>query len=249
MNFTYLGRTGLRVSRLCLGTMNFGPETDEPTSFAIMDRAHEVGINFFDSANVYGRSKGRGATEEIVGRWFAQGGGRRERTVLATKLLWEHGRMAQRGAAVGAQHPPGLRRLPAPTADRLHRPLPDAPHRPAHALGRDLGGHGGAALPGQDPLRRFVQLRRLAHRQSAGRGARPQVHGPGQRAVPLQPARPSHRAGGPARGRRLRGWDHPVVPPPERSARWSGPKRARRQPSQPALGGSQRRAPGPARGV
>jgi aryl-alcohol dehydrogenase-like predicted oxidoreductase len=71
--------------------MNFGPETDEPTSFEIMDKAHEVGLNFFDSANVYGRSKGRGATEEIVGRWFAQGGGRRERTVLATKLYGDMG--------------------------------------------------------------------------------------------------------------------------------------------------------------
>ncbi len=91
MEYTHLGRTGLRVSRLCLGTMNFGPETDEPTSFAIMDRAHEVGVNFFDSANVYGRSKGRGATEEIVGRWFAQGGGRRERTVVATKLYGDMG--------------------------------------------------------------------------------------------------------------------------------------------------------------
>jgi len=91
MNFTHLGRTGLRVSRLCLGTMNFGPETDEPTSFAIMDRAHELGINFFDSANVYGRSKGRGATEEIVGRWLAQGDGRRDRTVLATKLYGDMG--------------------------------------------------------------------------------------------------------------------------------------------------------------
>jgi aryl-alcohol dehydrogenase-like predicted oxidoreductase len=91
MDYTHLGRTGLRVSRLCLGTMNFGPETDEPDSVAIMDRAHEVGINFFDSANVYGRSKGRGATEEIVGRWFATGGGRRERTVLATKLYGDMG--------------------------------------------------------------------------------------------------------------------------------------------------------------
>jgi aryl-alcohol dehydrogenase-like predicted oxidoreductase len=91
MHFTHLGRTGLRVSRLCLGTMNFGPETDEPTSFEIMDKAHEVGINFFDSANVYGRTKGRGATEEIVGRWFAQGGERRERTVLATKLYGDMG--------------------------------------------------------------------------------------------------------------------------------------------------------------
>ncbi|HEY3844857.1 MAG TPA: aldo/keto reductase [Acidimicrobiales bacterium] len=91
MHYTHLGRTGLRVSRLCLGTMNFGPETDEPTSWQIMDRAHEVGINFFDSANVYGRSAGRGATEEIVGRWFAQGGERREKTVLATKLYGDMG--------------------------------------------------------------------------------------------------------------------------------------------------------------
>jgi aryl-alcohol dehydrogenase-like predicted oxidoreductase len=91
MQFTHLGRTGLRVSRICLGTMNFGPETDEPTSFSIMDSALEAGINFFDSANVYGRSKGRGATEEIVGRWFAQGGGRREKVVLATKLYGDMG--------------------------------------------------------------------------------------------------------------------------------------------------------------
>src|SRR5579862_3266738 len=91
MHLTKLGRTGLRVSRLCLGTMNFGSEADEPTSFQIMDKAHEVGINFFDSANSYGRSKGLGATEEIIGRWFAKGGGRRDRTVLATKLYGDMG--------------------------------------------------------------------------------------------------------------------------------------------------------------
>jgi aryl-alcohol dehydrogenase-like predicted oxidoreductase len=91
MDYTHLGRTGLLVSRLCLGTMNFGPETDEPTSFKIMDTALEEGINFFDSANAYGRTKGKGATEEIVGRWFAQGGDRRERTVLATKLYADMG--------------------------------------------------------------------------------------------------------------------------------------------------------------
>ena len=91
MRFTHLGRTGLTVSRICLGTMNFGPETDEATSFSIMDSALEAGINFFDSANVYGRSKGRGATEEIVGRWLAQGGGRREKVVMATKLYGDMG--------------------------------------------------------------------------------------------------------------------------------------------------------------
>jgi len=86
MEFTQLGRTGLKVSRLCLGTMNFGPQTSEPDSHAIMDSAHDVGINFFDTANVYGGVDHRGHTEEIVGSWFASGGGRREKTVLATKL-------------------------------------------------------------------------------------------------------------------------------------------------------------------
>src|SRR5665811_1559409 len=74
MEYTHLGRSGLRVSRLCLGTMNFGPETEEVDSHAIMDAAHEYGINYFDTANVYGGSLGRGATEEIVGNWFATGG-------------------------------------------------------------------------------------------------------------------------------------------------------------------------------
>src|SRR5258708_38756311 len=91
MQYTQLGRTGLKVSRLCLGTMNFGPQTTEPDSFAIMDKALEVGINFFDSANVYGGKKGEGITEQIVGRWYAQGGGRREKTVLATKVYGNMG--------------------------------------------------------------------------------------------------------------------------------------------------------------
>src|SRR5450631_4534179 len=86
MEYTHLGRTGLRVSRLCLGTMNFGPFTTEPDSYAIMDGALERGINFFDTANVYGWKKGEGVTENIVGRWFAQGGGRRDKVVLATKV-------------------------------------------------------------------------------------------------------------------------------------------------------------------
>jgi aryl-alcohol dehydrogenase-like predicted oxidoreductase len=86
MDFTRLGRTGLKVSRLCLGTMNFGPQTSEPDSHRIMDRAHEQGINFFDTADVYGWKRGEGWTEQIIGRWFAQGGGRRERTVIATKV-------------------------------------------------------------------------------------------------------------------------------------------------------------------
>jgi aryl-alcohol dehydrogenase-like predicted oxidoreductase len=92
MEYTHLGRTGLKVSRLCLGTMNFGPQTNEADSFAIMDNAVELGFNFFDTANVYGWKLGEGVTEQIVGRWIAQGGGRRENVVLATKVF---GRMGE----------------------------------------------------------------------------------------------------------------------------------------------------------
>jgi len=86
MEFTTLGRTGLKVSRLCLGTMNFGPETDEKTSHQIMDAALDMDINFFDTANVYGWKLDEGVTEQIIGKWLAQGGGRREKIVLATKV-------------------------------------------------------------------------------------------------------------------------------------------------------------------
>jgi aryl-alcohol dehydrogenase-like predicted oxidoreductase len=91
MEYRHLGRFGVQVSPFCLGTMNFGPQTSEPDSFAIMDHALELGINFFDTANVYGWRKGEGVTEKIVGRWLAQGGGRREKVVLATKVYGEMG--------------------------------------------------------------------------------------------------------------------------------------------------------------
>jgi aryl-alcohol dehydrogenase-like predicted oxidoreductase len=98
MEYVHLGRLGLRVSPLCLGTMNFGwdvPGTEEDDAFAIMDRTLERGINFFDTANVYGwhdgDGRGEGITETILGRWFAQGGGRREKVVLATKVYGEMG--------------------------------------------------------------------------------------------------------------------------------------------------------------
>ena len=97
MDYRLLGRTGLRVSPLCLGTMNFGMrseagvQTQEDEGHRIMDRALELGINFFDTANVYGWKLGEGVTEQIIGRWFAQGGGRRDKVVLATQV---YGRMA-----------------------------------------------------------------------------------------------------------------------------------------------------------
>ena len=87
MEYRRLGRTALRVSPLCLGTMNFGPLTSEADAGVIMDRALEHGINFFDTANRYGGERGPGTTEEIIGRWFAQGGQRREKVVLATKVF------------------------------------------------------------------------------------------------------------------------------------------------------------------
>jgi aryl-alcohol dehydrogenase-like predicted oxidoreductase len=86
-----MGRTALKVSRLCLGTMNFGPQTSEEDSYVIMDRALELGINFWDTANVYGWKKGEGVTEQIIGRYFAQGGGRREKVVIATKVYGDMG--------------------------------------------------------------------------------------------------------------------------------------------------------------
>jgi aryl-alcohol dehydrogenase-like predicted oxidoreductase len=84
MEYKHLGRTGLKVSRICLGTMNYGTYNTEEESFKIMDHALDKGINFFDTANVYGSYKGQ--SEEIIGTWFAEGEGRRDRIILATKV-------------------------------------------------------------------------------------------------------------------------------------------------------------------
>lgn len=101
MKYTQLGRTGLKVSRLALGTMNFGPLTNEPDSHTIMDAALGAGINYFDTANVYGWDENKGRTEEIVGTWFAQGGERRDKVVLATKV---YGNMAVDGGPAWPNH-------------------------------------------------------------------------------------------------------------------------------------------------
>ena len=91
MEYRQLGRTGLKVSPLCLGTMNFGPETTEQDSQRIMDQALDAGVNFFDTANVYGRQPGEGVTEQIVGRWLEQHPGKRDQIVLATKVYGKMG--------------------------------------------------------------------------------------------------------------------------------------------------------------
>jgi len=93
MKYTSLGRTGMQVSRLCLGTMNFGQNTDEKEAFRIMDAALDAGINYFDTSNNYGGGDrcNFGLSEEIIGRWFKQGGNRRERTIIATKVYFRMG--------------------------------------------------------------------------------------------------------------------------------------------------------------
>mgnify|MGYP001089923618 CR=1 FL=1 len=135
MQYTRLGRTGLPVSRLCLGTMTFGFQCDEATSFAIMDRAFEGGITFFDTADVYpiGAPPGaQGRTEEIIGRWLARTGNR-SRIILATKCFgrvgparWDQGNSRKHILdAVDAS----LRRLGTDYIDlyQLHGPDPQTP--------------------------------------------------------------------------------------------------------------------------
>jgi len=96
MKYTKLGRTGTIVSRICLGTMNFGPRTPEEESHRIMDRALDLGINFFDTADRYGGNIELGFTESIIGRWLSKSGNR-DRIVLATKFFGAMGDGANDG--------------------------------------------------------------------------------------------------------------------------------------------------------
>jgi aryl-alcohol dehydrogenase (NADP+) len=133
MDHVQLGTTGLRVSRLCLGTMTFGLQTDETTSFEIMDRAAEGGITFLDSADVYpagGDISTAGRTEEIIGNWLR---GKRDRFIVATKCsaqtgpaAWDQGNSRKHvlDAVEGS-----LRRLQTDYIDlyQLHGPDPTTP--------------------------------------------------------------------------------------------------------------------------
>ncbi len=133
MKHTRLGRTGLQVSKLCLGTMTFGLQCDEKTSIAILDRAAAAGITFIDSADVYplgGTVETVGRTEEILGRWMK---GRREDFVVATKCFgamsrrrWDQGNSRKHimDAIDGS-----LRRLQTDYVDlyQLHGPDPHTP--------------------------------------------------------------------------------------------------------------------------
>jgi aryl-alcohol dehydrogenase-like predicted oxidoreductase len=90
MKIKRMGRTGLKVSEICLGTMTFGHQCDEPTAFAIMDHAWQGGVNFIDTSDAYPFPPAlatAGGTETIIGHWFAAHPGRRHETVLATKCI------------------------------------------------------------------------------------------------------------------------------------------------------------------
>ncbi|CAA9311195.1 MAG: Uncharacterized oxidoreductase YrpG, partial [uncultured Friedmanniella sp.] len=164
--------------------------------------------------------------------------------------LRRHGHLAQRGQAVRPQHPPRARRQPEAAADRLRRRLPVPPHRPEHALGRDLAGGGRRDRPGQDPLRRQQQLRRLAHRPGPGRGGEAEQRRAGQRAVAVQPAGPRHRARGHPGRRALRPRHHPLVAAAGRAAGRGGEEdRGGQAPARGPLGPEPGGAPRPAHRV
>lgn len=211
MEYTNLGRSGLSVSRLCLGTMNFGPETSEADSHAIMDRAHEHGLNFFDTANVYGWKKGEGVTENIIGNWFAKGGTRRERTVVATKLYGSMGDWPNETKLSALN----IRRAADASLKRLQTDYIDLYQM--HHVDRET--------PWDEIWEAFSVLRqqgkviyfgssnfmRLAHRPGRRGRAHPRVPRPGVRAVDLQPDDALGRAGGPACRSSLRARRDPLV--------------------------------------
>ena len=185
--------------------MNFGPLTTEPDSYAIMDRALELGINFFDTANGYGGPKGPGTTEEIIGRWFAQGGGRREKVVLATKVFgpmteWPNdGGLSARHIRAACDE--SLRRLQTDHIDlyQMHHVDRAAPWDEIWQAMETLVQQGKVAL------RRQQQLRGLAHRageRSREGAALPRAR---ERAEPLQPRVAHDRARGAPRVPRATG--------------------------------------------
>ena len=201
MEYTQLGRTGLKVSRLVLGTMNFGPQTDEADSHAIMDAALDAGINFFDTANVYGWGENKGRTEEIIGSWFAKGGGRRDKAVLATKV---YGNMGADG------------RAPGPTTTGSPRSTSAAPStRASSGCGPTTStSTSSTTSTGARPVEEIwqaidvlVQQGKILYAGSSNfagwqdrpgqrDGRTPRHVRPGQRAVPLQPRRAPRRDGG-----------------------------------------------------
>ena len=218
MEYTQLGRTGLKVGRIVLGTMNFG--TDEAGSHALMDTALDAGINFFDTADIYGTDERKGRTEEILGSWFARGGGRRDKVVLATKV---YGNVTNDGKQWHEQSWPNHDRL---SALNIRRAVDASLKR----LGTDhidiyQFHHIDRATPWEEIWQAVDVLVRqgkilyaassnfagwhLAQANEAARPRRPPR--PGQRAVPLQPRRAARRDGRHPGGAGVRPRRHPLV--------------------------------------
>ena len=206
MEYRTLGRSGCAVSSLCLGTMTFGVETDEPGAHQQLDRFLEAGGNFVDTADVYGD----GRSEEIIGRWFAsRPADVTEPVVLATKGRFPRGRrrLAERRRAVRAPPDPRAGRLAAAARARVGRPVPGARLRPADAARGDAA-HAGPVHPGrQDPLLRPVQLHRLAADQGRAPGPGAEPGRAGDAAAAVQPAGAGDRVGDRARLPGRRAWD------------------------------------------
>ena len=187
MDYRRLGRSALRVSPVCLGTMNFGPLTTEPDAHKIMDRALELGINFFDTANRYGGEKGAGTTEKILGTWFAQGGGRRDKVVLATKVFgpmtdWPNdGLLSARHIIQSCEA--SLTRMQTDYIDlfQMHHIDRGAPWDEVWQAFETL------VAARQDRLRGQQQLRGLAHRPGERSGEVPQLPRTRERTEPVQP--------------------------------------------------------------
>ena len=231
MEYANLGRSGLSVSRLCLGTMNFGPLTPPDEARVIMDHAHELGINFFDTANRYGgafsppgqvghsEQAHAGWTEEIIGEWFASGGGRRERTVLATKLYGAMSDWPNEGKLSALN----IRRACDASLQRMSTDYIDLyqMHHVDRATPWDEIWQAMEVLVSQGKIL-YVGSSNFAgwHIAQANEAAAARaLLRPGQRAVDLQPDGPPHRAGGAARGAALRGRGDPVVAAGGRPAR------------------------------
>ena len=184
----------------------------------MMDSALAHGINFFDTANVYGRHLGVGATEEIIGRWFAKGSGRRDKVVLATKVYGTMGDWPNEARlsklAIRKACEASLKRLQTDHIDLYQMHHIDR----ERLVGRDLGGHRAAEARGQDPLRRIVELRRLAHRPRERDRELAPLPRARLRAVALQPHRPHDRARGDPGDPGVRHGPDPVEPARGRAA-------------------------------
>ena len=250
MEYTHLGRSGLSVSRLVLGTMNFGPETSETDSHAIMDQALELGINFFDTANVYGWKKGEGLTEQIIGRWLAQGGGRREKVVLATKLYgsmsdWPNDTfLSARNIRRACDE--SLRRLQTDHLDlyQMHHVDRDTPWDEIWEAFETLRAQGKILYAGSSNFAGW----HIAAAQEAAR--RRQFFGLVSEQSFYNLAEARHRARGAAGGSALRYRRHPVEPAQRRPARRRPAQGGRGQAAYPGPGeGVPGRAPRPGPGV